>query len=339
MLRVSSLTNLSDRQLDRLIRRVALLAVVVLVGFVAFYVYDRYRPPQAPIVDREVASLEAAVRADPSDIVSRGRLADLYTVKGLYTEAIAQYDQILETGQADVQAHYGRGEANRLSGQLDAATADYQAVVDALASGEQANVDPTLEAAYFGLGTVSLAQGRPQDAVGQLEKAKAIKPADADVLNLLGSAYLATGEPTKAIEALKQAIAFVPFGWADPYATLAAAYTKTGDAAHAEWAGAMADFSNGLTADATTRLQALVDGPAALDAAVGLAVIAETQGDLATATRWYQQALTIDPNDDAAKLGLTRVSANDSDPHGAASPMSSAIPSLPQPGDLQEGQP
>lgn len=339
MLRVTSLTNLSDRQLDRLIRRVALLAVVILVGFVAFYVYDRYRPPQAPIVDRDVAALEAAVQADPSDIASRGQLADLYTVKGLYDQAIAQYGEILKTGKADVQAHFGRAEAYRFSGQLDAAKADYEAVVTALTGGTQASGDPTLEAAYFGLGKVAVDQGRPADAITQLQNALAITPSDADVLSLLGTAYVQTGDTTKAIDALKQAIAFVPFGWADPYTTLAQAYTSSGDTAHAEWATAMADLSNGDAAAARSRLEALVDGPAALDAAIGLGLTAETQGDLASATDWYQRALTLDPTNDEARLGLTRVAPNQTTPDGAASPAASTMPTLPLPGQLQEGQP
>lgn len=343
MMRVTSLTNLSDRQLDRLIKRVGLLALVVLIGFVAFYVFDRYRLPQAPIVDREVASLESAVQANPSDIASRGRLADLYVAKGRYQDAITQYDQILKANQDTVQAHFGRGEALRLSGQLDAAAKDYQAVVDALKDTDQGTVDKTLEAAYLGLGTISIDQGRPTDAIDQLQKALAISPADADALNLLGSAYVKTGDTAKAIDALNKAIAFVPYGWADPYVTLAAAYAKAGDVAHAEWAGAMADLSNGNGTSAETRLKPLTSGTAALDAAIGLGVIYETRGDTASASQWYARALALDPSNDAAKLGLTRVSpvASDSVHAGVSMPPVPPSPaaSLPLPGQVEGGQP
>jgi tetratricopeptide (TPR) repeat protein len=343
MMRVTSLTNLSDRQLDRLIKRVALLAVVVLIGFVAFYVFDRYRLPQAPIVDREVASLESAVQANPRDIASRGRLADLYVAKGRYQDAIDQYDQILSTNEDTVQAHFGRGEALRLSGQLDAAAKDYQAVVDALKDTDEGTSSTVLEGAYLGLGRIALAESRPGDAVQPLEAALAISSADADVLDLLGAAYVKTGDTTKAIAALKKAIAFVPYGWADPYVTLADAYAKAGDTAHAGWANAMADLSDGNGTAAETQLKELASGPAALDAAIGLGVLYETRGDTASASQWYSKALAIDPNDQAAKLGLTRVSPLASaDFHAGVSP-APATPapaaSLPAPGQLQEGQP
>jgi tetratricopeptide (TPR) repeat protein len=345
MMRVASLTNLSDRQLDRLIRRVALLAVVVLIAFVAFYVLDRYRAPQASMVDREVAALEDAVRANPADVSSRGRLADLYLKKGLFAQAITQYDEILKTGKADTQAHYGRGEANRLSGQLAGAITDYQAVVDALKGGEQANVDRTLEGAYLGLGMVALDQGRPKDAIDPLQRALGIVRSDADALNLLGSAYVRTGDPGKAIDVLDKAIAFVPFGWAEPYVTLASAYTQKSDTAHAEWAAAMADLSNGQPVSAETRLKALVGGPAALDAAIGLGLVAETRGDTGTATQWYQKALALDSQNASAKLGLSRV-APAASPAASGAPAASAapaaaspVPSLPMPGQLQGGKP
>ncbi len=58
----------------------------------------------------------------------------------------------------------------------------------------------------------------------------------------------------------------MPNGWAEPYAALETAYTKLGDAARAEWAGAMAAFASGDTATAKTRLEAIADGELALEA-------------------------------------------------------------------------
>ncbi len=335
MMRVASLANLSDRQLDRWIKRVALLAVVVFVGFGAFYVFDRWRMPAAPILDRQLTALEAAVQADPKDITSRGRLADLYTAKGRYEDAIAQYTAILKTGQADELAQFGRAKAYLLSGALDLATKDYQAVVDIARSGEMANVDPTLEAAYYSLGDISIRQGRPADAIPQLEKALKIKRSDADALLLIGKAYAATGQTDKAASALREAVSFVPIGWVEPYQVMADAYTKAGDAAMAEWAGAMVDFQSGSVDKAGTRLQALVGGKAALDAEIGLGLIAETRGAYASASTWYQKALAIDPANAAARLGLSRVGSST----GTASPTpaSSALPTLPAPGQLPGG--
>jgi tetratricopeptide (TPR) repeat protein len=330
MFRITSLTEISDRQLDRLVRRIAAILLIGLIAFVSFYVLDRWRMPAAPMIDQRTAALEQAVRDDPEDIASRGQLADLYVASERYPEAIAQYDAILGTGQETELAHFGRGTARKASGDLDGAIVDFEAVVEIAKDGEMAHVDPMLNAAYFGLGAIALDQGNASDAVTHLLAAVAVKRSDADALNLLGTAYVQAGEPAKAIEPLKRAIAFVPLGWTEPYATLAQAYAATGDTARSEWAGAMANLSSGDTTGARTRLLAITDGDAALEAAIGLGLVAETVGDGVAAAEWYGKALAIDPANAEARLGIGRVSS----PDVSAAP----LPDLPQPGALEGGQ-
>ena len=326
MFRVPSVTAMPEAELNRWIRRLGLLLVVGIVAFVAFYAVDRFRPAPPPIVDREQAALEAAVVADPSDLASRGRLADIYVAKGRYGDAIDQYDQILTTGKANTAAQLARGTAYRLSGQLDAATTDYQAVVTALEGTEMANVDPALESSYVGLGMVAIAQQHPDAAIDPLTKALAIKRTDADALELLGSAYVLTNNPDKAIEPLRKATSFVPVGWSDPYRQLALAYAAKSDTAQAEWASAMADLADGKPADAERRLTAIADGPAKVDVAIGLGLLGETNGDLAGAASWYGKALAADPTNETARMGLARVQAPSS-VAPAASPAATAAPS------------
>src|SRR3990172_6126953 len=110
------------------------------------------------------------------------------------------------------------------------------------------------------------------------------------------------------MERLRSAIAFVPIGWSEPYATLAQAYADAGDPDRAEWAAAMADLSEGRYAAAASRLEAIIDGPAALEATIGLALVSEVQGDATAAAGWYQKALEIEPGNAEARLGLSRVS-------------------------------
>jgi tetratricopeptide (TPR) repeat protein len=305
---LASLTRISEGELDRLIKRIAAILVVGTLVFVGFYVFDRFRMPAPSMVDQSIASLEAAVRADPSDVASRGQLADAYVVAERYEDAVAQYDAILATGKADELAHFGRARASQALGNLDGAAADYQAVVDIAKEGEMAHVDPTLNAAFYGLGQIALEQDRPAEAAQYLAAAVAIKRSDADALNLLGTAYVRNAEPAKAIEPLRSAIAFVPIGWSEPYMTLAQAYTDTGDPDRAEWAAAMADLSEERFDSATSRLEAILDGPAAIEATIGLALVSEVQGDAAAAADWYRKALAIEPANASALLGLTRVS-------------------------------
>src|SRR3990172_10880204 len=238
---LASLTRISEGELDRLIKRIAAILVVGTLVFVGFYVLDRFRMPAPSMVDQTITSLEGAVREDASDVASRGQLADAYVVAKRYEEAVAQYDAILATGEADELAHFGRARASQALGNLDAAKADYQAVVDIAKEGEMAHVDPTLNAAFYGLGQIALEQDKPADAAQYLAAAVAIKRSDADALNLLGTAYVRNGEPAKAIEPLRSAIAFVPIGWSEPYTTLAPAYADTRDAPPPPFSTPLAD--------------------------------------------------------------------------------------------------
>jgi tetratricopeptide (TPR) repeat protein len=308
MFRVTSLTEMPEAQLNRWIKRLGLLLFVGFVAFAAIYAIDRFRVSPAPIVDQELAALEEMVRADPADTTSRGQLADLYYAKGRFEDAIAQYTLLIDADKEVELASLGRAKAYQKSGQLDLAIPDFQEVVEIALTGEMASVDPILAAGYYGLGTTFMAQGKPGDAIDPLLKAIAIQKTDADVLYALGTAYNLTDQPEEAIERLSFAVALVPSGWAEPYAALETAYTKQGDTAHAEWAGAMAAFAAGDTALAEERLLTIVDGELALDAAVGLGILKESTGDTGAAAEWYRKALAIDPENVTATLGLGRVS-------------------------------
>lgn len=315
MFRVTSLAEMPDAQLNRWIRRIALLFVVVLIAFAAFYAVDRFRAPAAPIVDREMAAMEEAVRTDPTDIAARGSLADLYFLARRYDDAVVQYSEIIRTGKADEAAYVSRGLAYERLDNLDAAAADYAKVVEIAKDSEQANMDPMLQAAYYGLGAIALEQDRAEEAIEHLIKALLIKRSDADAMNLLGAAYVKSGSPEKAFEPLRRAILFVPTRWPDPYQTLAEAYTATGEADQAEWASAMAEAMTAVAASASVdttgavaRLEAIADGGAALDARIGLGLLAELAGDNETAAAWYRKGLELDAENKAAQLGLSRVS-------------------------------
>jgi len=125
MFRVTSLTSMDDRQLNRWIKRLALLLVAGVVVFTAFYVLDRWRAPATPMVDRQLSALEQAVRDDPENMVARGQLADTYVAKGRFDEAIAQYDQLTSSGNPLIvrAARLGKSSVQLLAGQFDPAIA------------------------------------------------------------------------------------------------------------------------------------------------------------------------------------------------------------------------
>jgi tetratricopeptide (TPR) repeat protein len=307
MFRVTSLTEMPDAQLNRWIKRIGLLLLVGVVAFIAFYAVDRFRAPAASIADREIAQLEEAVRTNPTDLAARGQLADTYFAVGRNDDAIALYTQIIDTGKEQRPALYGRARVYETKGDLAAAKADYQKVVDLSIGAEMAAVDAVLARTYYGLASIALQEGTPQEAVDLLTKSLAIRRTDADSLSLLGLAYVRAGTPDKAIEPLQAAILFVPVGWADPYTSLAEAYGALGQPEMAESAAAMAQAQSGDPGGATKRLEAIADGPAALDARISLGLVAEQAGDSAPAAEWYGRALELDPQNKAATMGLSRV--------------------------------
>ncbi|HJW21082.1 MAG TPA: tetratricopeptide repeat protein [Candidatus Limnocylindrales bacterium] len=299
--------NLSDAELNRLIRRLAIVLVLAAVAFTAFYVIDRWRPASAPIVDQQIASLEASVRANPNDLSVRGELADTYLAKSRFSDAVTQYDLIIATGQKLEPAYMGRAQALVGLKRLDDAAKDFQKVVDIAKTGEMAIVDPALEAAYYGLASIAMQQNRPQDAITLLQQALVIKRSDADAIYLLGTAYAATGDYDKAITELRAAVVFVPVRWTEPYRAMADAYTKQNKADFAKWATAMADLNDGRTDAAESALETLTTGDTAVDAAVGLGLLYETKGDNAKAIDWYTKALAIDPQNNAARFAMSRI--------------------------------
>jgi tetratricopeptide (TPR) repeat protein len=327
MSRVTSLTSMSDKQLNRWIKRIGLLFVVALIAFAGFYAVDRFRMPTAPIADQKTVVLEEAVRKDPSNVSARGQLADLYYAKGRFEDAITQYTTLIDAKKDVELATLGRGNAYRALEKWPEATKDYQAVVNIAASGEMSNVDTNLESAYFGLGMIALGQDKAEEAVDPLLKALAISRTDADALNAIGLAYTKTDQPDQAIAVLRQAVALVPVGWAEPYQNMAVAYTKLNEPDLAAWAGAMATLEAGDSSGAEAQLLKLVNGDAAGEATVGLGIVYEERGDSGTAATWYQKALDLDQNNEPALMGLRRAGGAKATASPQPSASSSPVPS------------
>jgi len=86
----------------------------------------------------------------------------------------------------------------------------------------------------------------------------------------------------------------VPTGWCEPYTQLALAYGTLHKAPQATLNSGLADFCHSKTADANRKLTTLIKGPQAVNAMLGLALIAETNSNHAVAISWYRKVLTVD---------------------------------------------
>ena len=305
------ITSISDRTLSRLlVIGVSTLGVGILL-FGVIYFLGQHVNPGPSLVQRQVQSAEQAVRKAPRNISIRLQLAQVYQSANRLGNALTQYDEILKIDAGNRVALLGRGDVLVAKGDLTQAAISFQKIVGTSGGGEFATNDPQLERAYYSLGSIALKQGRAQDAVTQLEAAVKIEPTDADAWYLLGTAHLKSGTPERAVEALQRALEFVPTGWCEPYTRLSQVYTALHRTPEAEYAGAMVDFCKNRPTEAKRRLQTLTSGPIALDAMLGLGMIAERASDRQGAIRWYQKVLVADPKNFNARTGLTRLGAGE----------------------------
>jgi tetratricopeptide (TPR) repeat protein len=284
-----------------------LVLVVGVLAFAGAYYQDQHVNAGPSLVGRQIASAEQTVRKAPSNIGARLELAAAYQQDKRFTDAVTQYDEILRADKTNRFALLGRGGALMATGDLTAATVAYHKIADATKKGEFSGADPQLEEAHYYLGSIALTQGKTQAAITELQSALKITRTDSDALYLMGVALLKQGSPQLAVDSLKQALLFVPTGWCEPYSQLTLAYDKLGNAPQATYAGAMANFCHKKPIDAKRQLNTLTKGPVAVDAMLGLGLIAETESSNPEAVSWYQKVLTVDRANVNAISALSRL--------------------------------
>ncbi|HEY8134420.1 MAG TPA: tetratricopeptide repeat protein [Candidatus Limnocylindrales bacterium] len=310
----------TDKTLNRLIGVLIAIIAIGLPAIGVIYYLDRHVDAGPSITGRAVITAEEAVRQYPNQLETRVVLAQAYAADDRPADAIAQYTIILGAEPVNTTALLGRGDLYRKTGQLGAAASDYQALIDVARDTEMANIDRALQSAYYGLGLIAMTQGRPDDAATQLANSLRIDRTDADALDLMGQALIAIGDYETAVEALRDAVAFVPTGWVDPYTHLAQAYEGLADQGGVAYANGMVALNDGRLDDADAALQPLVGGSHSRDALIGLGLTAEQRGDAAAAADFYRRVLAVVPDDFAALSGLSRVGVP------ATAPLSGSTP-------------
>ena len=294
----------SDRAATLFLRIGAAVLAVGLVAFGLLYYRDQHVPAAPSLVEREIAQNEAAVRAKPDDLQARLQLGLVYGQAHRYDEAVTQFDQVLKAAPGNKDALLGKGFALMTKGDLDKAVLPFTQIVTATREGEFAGADDQLGAAYYYLGVIAVQQHKPAVAISQLQHALKIEPTDSDAMYQVGLAQLEQGKEAAAVATFRNALRFVPVGWCEPYQQMQTAYTRMSKPELAAYAGAMAGFCANKVAEAKTQLTALTAGPAAVDAMLGLGLIAETEKDTKGAVAWYQKALAEDPKNMAAISAL-----------------------------------
>ncbi len=304
---VQRIASAREQTLDRVIR-IGLVAVVVGAGVVGVVYYvDQQAAGGQSVLQRKVSAAEDAVRQNPSSVGQRLQLAEAYRASNKIDSALEQYNEVLKVQPKQRAALLGRGEILAEQGDLSEAEESFNILVRVAKGGEFAAVDPQLESAYYGIGSAALMKGHIKTAIASLRRAVKVNPTDADALQLLGVAHLKADAPGSAVKVFRKAVVLVPTGWCEPYQNLSVAYRALGRRAQAEHAGAMVDFCQKKPDDAARRLKQLTSGPAAVDAMLGLGMIAEAKSDRAGAIRYYKKVLVTDAANSNARMGLNRL--------------------------------
>lgn len=292
---------------SRLPRLLALVLVLGVAAFGVIYYQDQHVDSGPTMVERQIEGAEAAVKKAPSNIGIRLQLATAYRSDRRNDDALKQYDEILKADGMNRAALLGRGRILMTKGDLNGAAAEYRKITGKAIKGEFAGQDLQLAEAHYFLGSIAVTQGKTKDAITELEAALKISRTDSDSLYLLGVARLKEGSTKLAVDYFKQALLFVPTGWCEPYSQLAVAYTKLAQAPQSTYASGMADFCLKQPAEAKRKLSTLIAGPMAVDALLGLGLMAETESNQAEATSWYKKVLTVDAKNVSAQSALTRL--------------------------------
>jgi len=306
----SSRRHLMDSALNRLIMWSAALLVIFVVGFAIYYYIDQSGSGGSDTAERELSVAEEAVRDDPTNIVNRLVLADLYFGRGQYEDAAEQYEAAVQLNDQSPLAHVGLGRALIEVGDYAGANDNFQAVIDL--SQEEDISGKLVQSSFYYLGRMALDQGYPDEAVEHLKQATALERSDADAWYLLGIAYRDGEQLDEAVDALGRAVLFVP-NFAEAYQALAEVYEEKGSEAGVLYARGMVAYSAGDLGEAADHLEsAITASPTLADAHVGLGLVRESQGEKDAAIVAYQQALHLRPDDFLAGAGLARLTGTGS---------------------------
>lgn len=293
--------------LDRLIKLLVLALVVAVVGFSIYYYADRQAETAPSLADRAVEQAEQAVRSDPGDLTARVSLGGAYLMRARDTEAITQFSTVLQVDPSFLDARRGLGIAYLRQGKPELAIPDFQQIIEARRGGEFAGVDKPLQEAYYFLASAQVKLQQHDAAIDSAQHALTIDKTDADAWQVLAQACLAAGRTDEARDAAVTVVKFAPQS-GDAYDLLAQIYRAQGNQPGVQYAHGMIAYAAGNYEQAIKELSAATNAkPDLWEAWTGLGLTYEARLQKTEAAQAYHQALTGNPDDYSARLGLYRL--------------------------------
>jgi len=144
--------------------------------------------------DRGIAELKRALELDPLSMITNANLGQTYCYSRRYQDAIAQLRRTIEMDPGFYYAHYQLGEALELTGDRDAAIAEYQ-------KARELNDDPFVQAL---LAQAMAKSGKADEArrvLDQLEQVSQHRYVPAYGIGLI---YLGLGEKDQALRSFEK---------------------------------------------------------------------------------------------------------------------------------------
>ncbi|MFN8526065.1 MAG: tetratricopeptide repeat protein [Chloroflexota bacterium] len=285
---------MADVGLARLAGGLLAAVLIVLVGFAAYYAYDRYWVSVESPLDQATRQLEEAVKQSPNDPEARMRVAGAYVRQKEYGRAIAQYEEALKLRKDWQPALIAMAFAELARGQEGRAAELYQKVADLNAGNEFRHANRDLQIVYYRLGTFAAKAGRHSDAAGWARESLAIDRTNADALFLLATSEEVEGNQSAAADAYRLATAFDP-NFREAFAGLHRIAVARGDSREAAFAHGMETLAGGDANTALTEFRRLAsDSPDYGPAYLGLGLAYGKKGQREEAIGAFRAALDRD---------------------------------------------
>lgn len=230
-----------------------------------------------------VPVLQKAVSIAPKNVVAREDLAAAYIQLSQFDDAVAQLREALRLTPDAPQLHYNLGLALKMKDDAADAIPEFEAAE---------KQDPSASEPPCALGLLYLQAGRYSDAERELNTSLRLQPQNGDAWATLGSVENHLDKLPEAAQALEEAIRQRP-DQPDPYLTLATVLVKQNQP---EQAAAQRHKAADLMRINMNRQRAEVSCNSGNDLL--------KQGKIAEAVAAFRDAVSFDPGDAEAHLGL-----------------------------------
>ncbi len=232
-------------------------------------------------VQRADQLLKRAVEVEPDNIECMLKLAQLHFYLKRYDEEVELLNKVIDKDKRNAQAFFMRGMVAKEKGDTVKAISEMQLATQ---------MDPDYYNAYIQMGVISASQHSPM-AVDYYRNALEIQPTSIEALYNLGMYYQENGDPRLAINTYLSILQLNPMHF-DAHYNLGYVYAFQIDSQTV----ALNYFD-----------LAIRDNPGSARAYYGRGRCFEEMGEVSKASADYVKALEIDPQFDAAAVGLDRV--------------------------------